>query len=284
MADQWVGLMARQALEQTIRRIARRRAMTRTLRQVSVASLIFMMGLYAGFWPPTVAWTLLLLCLGSLHVEAGQHTAKHVDMTGQFDGQIECAMDHCAEEESPVVVAQRARALKALAGQPIARHAPWPHPLWWVPVVGLLVTVGFTERVPTPATPTIDSAPAFSAVDKRAAVVQPGSTLAKAKAKVAKTRMNVGGSAEEERATNTASTAVVAAGKGRQTGKVGGGASEGRMIPLDGTGRARIRNTKRQGAMSPLDAPSSDAIAEPARPFPKKYHAVIESWFLRKEK
>jgi len=268
-----------------IARISARRAFWRMVRQVSLASLVFVYAVWFEIWPPNVVWLLSLLCLGVLITEKPRQVARHIDKTGGLSGLVECAVDHLSDE-GPVILAQRARAGRAIADRPVAFYAPAPKLMWWVPILALLVIAALKAQNAPKSLAVNATGSSQAPIDPPTEAVGPSAVAATKTRKKSKanSRAKAGDTYKNDTLTAGPNTEPQVAGKGRQTGKVGGGDSVGRMMPLEGNGQKMVLSPMFKERKNAASSESGDAIAEPARPFPKKYHDVIEAWFRRRDR
>ena len=100
--------------------------------------ILFDSGTYAAF--SLVSPLLLFLIQPS-----NSRLIRLVDQRCSADGVIECAWDNL-KLDTPIVLAQRRRALGVLSKQPISAIAPLPSPAWTIPIGVLGVALFLHSR------------------------------------------------------------------------------------------------------------------------------------------
>jgi hypothetical protein len=257
-------------------------------------------GLAMGLGAP--AWVLLapLLILPALRAPDPRTTAHHWDAAARLDGALECAWDHRASAE-PIPRAQRAQALRALAASGPARAAPRPSPVWALALLGLA-----WPALQPPAAP-IDppAAPLSAGVETVAS--QPGSAPASgalenpdapdaggARAQTNAAKPDAGAPGDPSQPGGALAGSAQAGGVGHEAGdrsggaagraKAAGGAEAGGDVAIAQAGGIRRTTPRGRLLIAPSltgGAPLDDDIADPARPYPPRYHRVVSRWFAR---
>ncbi|MGC6417279.1 MAG: hypothetical protein ACON3Z_09170 [Bradymonadia bacterium] len=268
-----------------VRRVAARRAAWRTLRQVTVAAVVFGAGIAFGVWPPAVIASLGLLALGTLILEKPRVTAEYMDRKGGHLGLIECAIDHI-ESREPIIVAQRGRAWKILSDSAPHLYAPSPSAVWWLPVIGVIViSVVVAGERSVREQDSDHSTPAKVATSQEQGHSEPGGVKPSKKNPrvdtVAQPFLTQRAQESNQSAENAMMEAEGQAGRKVGTSK-GGQLGEKRTAIEHAKNASKIhlkgsrQNVIRGGIIQ-------STVGEPARPYPEKYHEVIESWFKRRK-
>ncbi len=267
-------------------------------------------GLAFGAGCGALAWALGLPWLAALLIVAGGSVgfahrltevdaARLIDTAAQLDGQLECAWDHRAES-APIALAQRERALAAFAARSDVRVVRPASPLWLLPLAAWAWPLTMSPRVPKPSPPR----PAVASADSGAAgsatsAATPSSTIADAgatrsRATARKTDPDAGVAGDGGSGAGSPTAGGHRGGVGERAGDRSGGAA--------GRAKARIRagvgpslvvpraagvgvaGGAAGAAAAPLGRAPLDDVADPARPYPRRYRDVVTAWFDRDER
>ena len=290
---------SRDWLLRTVGRVRRTEMTWWAVRLASVAAGLGALAQLANV-PGGWLWSLAFVPIVALwNGPDGHAAARRMDRAAGLDGEVECAWDH-RDQTADIHVAQRDRARRHFARGLSGRVVPLPHLAWFAPA---LIWFAVTE---TPGTPSMGQGTAQGEM----AAAPPGEERARVSpttspksGAVEKTDRAVASStprqpadgpmrnerrAGGERVAGTAKTGGVGAQAGdRQGGRAGRrevalGGHPTDSIPLDapsGAGSDGARSTGR--ALAGRTPPPPDAIADPARRYPRRYHTAIARWFDR---
>jgi len=125
------------ALERALAKARRRDAARCLALGASVGALVGAVVL-GPLGPAAAAGCIGLGALGALARRSSFGAlARRADVVGATDDAIACAWDH-RQEDAPILVAQRARAVTSLVALPVGLVVPRPSPLWalaWMPLL-----------------------------------------------------------------------------------------------------------------------------------------------------
>ncbi len=271
----------RQQLEAAVARVRRRARIACGARVLSAAAFAAALG-FALAGPTGLAAGLLGLVL--LRGPGLSLLVRRLDAALGAAGAFECAWDH-RDGESPMLVAQRRRALALIKAEAARVAAPSPHFAWLLPPL-LWVWPALTPRAEPPPTPTPPPGAAAAQPKGEGATTdpEPGAEPRKAgaAAKAHEDSPDAGAAAEAGAAGGGAAGAKAkVGGVGTTAGaRSGGGAGAHKVVVGGGAGsvvvpRARptaLPVTKPEATLDPSD---------PARPYPRRYRALIHDWFGR---
>ncbi len=274
----------RDLLRQYIKRVGARRACWRTLRQLSIASLVFTVGIYIGYWPPIAIWLLGVLVLAVVILESPSTTARVMDRLGGHLGLIECALDHLQSEEA-IVVAQRKRAWERIGDTKVGDYAPAPSALWWLPVLSVIAVAIYGQSVTAQGDNEMRSGSAVQVMKP-----QPEqSKLVRQKPPKEKAETAVDGRKDvvQNTITKSAKPTVKSAKRkpqmGQKTGSISGDETGVKFVAIESKEASPTLKIKGSSQTSRSSGKIDGRIVEPARPFPPQYHQVIETWFRRQK-
>ena len=201
-----------------------------------------------------------------------------MDRIGGHDGQVQCAADHL-DKTGPVIVAQRARAVASMTKVDDAVYAPRPSALYFAPMLCLLLLgwpsgepetgrrVGSNGESGGPVSAEVEIKSAKPGPPEAPSVVSSADRIAASKT----------ASAPEE--SSEAGRAAV----GAETGDMASGQTQTTVVRrVDARRNIELDAPLIQGQVASHE--SAQAIAEPARPFPKRYRPMISAWFSRRAK
>ena len=266
-------------LDSLIDEVKTRRFLWMSLRLLASAVAVGAIFISLGV-PSTWYWALALVpIVASLFKPTSDEMPAVIDDLGGHDGQLQCAYDH-RDRAGAVIEAQRERAVRSARSMSVETYAPRPHWGWCMPIPVLLFAVLMMDE------PTLEPA------SKGAMVVNATS----------ETERNLPGSIRE---TQTTKDPVIGddraqaiarsedrssdlpegrprAAAGRKTGASTSGSSAPRNVARIEAGKDVALLTIDSKVRRRTSNASDEAIAEPARPFPPKYQAVISAWFNRR--
>ncbi len=229
-------------------------------------------------------------------VPDGRDVARRMDRAAGLHAELECAWDH-RQATSAIHAAQRDRA-RARFGQGLkGRVVPVPHIAWFLPAL-LWFAVPAT---PAPADGLLDAGEAGQMAAPAAVTGAPAEAVSPApRPKEAAARAAATGADPEARQDEAKAAeggrgvagATETGGVGTQAGDRSGGAAGRREVSLAGRagesiaigtalGAAGAGEKIRGRALVGRSPPPPDAIADPARRYPSRYHAAIAKWFDR---
>ena len=247
----------------------------------------------AGGW----RWSLLFVPVIAIwRMPDGRAAARRMDAAAELNAEIECAWDH-REETSAIHVAQRDRARARFAQASTGRVVPVPNLAWFLPAV-------LWFAVPTSTVPGVNEM-ARSVADSvtgsgSSTGTEGGDTAKTSPGESAATRATIQppSQAQEPKADGAPQTGQNVAGRGktggvgRQAGDRSGGRAGHREVKLGGQNGQAVAIGTALGvagagpvasgrALVGRSPPPPDAIADPARRYPRRYHAAIAQWFDR---
>lgn len=223
--------------------------------------------------------------------------ADRLDAASAADGAVRTAWDH-RDNPAPMARAQRARVLGGLTPATVRAAAPPPHPAWLLGVALLAWPV--VQRGAASGPDGVEPAPE-APVSVASGAPETGAPASDGEAAAPQTdapRAAASGSAPSDAPASTASEGRGAAGAVAEVAGVGGRAGDRRARPVtarevglsegttaglwlsDVSGTALPEPTARVALAPPAGSPGDDII-DPARPYPRRYHALIARWFDR---
>jgi len=244
--------------------------------------------------------TLLGIALGASLRPGPRDAARRLDEAAELDGQVECAWDHLGRD-TPMVLAQRRRALKALADRADLRVVRPPSPAWSLLLLSwawpLLSTPGeVSDRSePDHSIEALAAARGAGGTDRADAHALRGAADAGTRAVAHRMAPDAGATGDGGRGSGAPTTAGRRGGVGARAGERAGGAA-GRaatdvragagpelVVPrAAGVGVASPGTAPRpQAGPGPIGRAPLDDVADPARPYPRRYHEVVSAWFGR---
>ncbi len=283
-------------LETPIEAVRNAEGRWRTLRALGLAAGSSALGWHLDFAALGLAAGVALLLAAWWTRPSASAAARRLDRAAALDGALECAWDH-RKGDDPILAAQRARALRALPADAAARATTRPSLLWALPAALWLLPAQEVRVAPEGSGgPPSPGAPAPAAVDgAEGARRGEAAKAARAAAKAARSEPDAGGSAGDAGpgGAGDPSATGVAGGVGARAGDRAGGHAGGAAIaPSPGEGPALVlpraagvgEGAGAGAAASPAGRPPVDDVADPARPYPRRYREVVTAWFSLSER
>lgn len=266
----------------------------RALRAGAVAALGagISLGLGAGGW--AALWAVTLLAARPI---TPTQAADRLDATLEEPGAVRTAWDH-REAIHPMARAQRRRVDAQLTVDHIRHASPAPHWAWTLCLGAFAWPLLATSPATDPRVPTV---PSVAAADTLPAPATPGTKTPGTSAAPTTQAPRANGGANPP-ATPPDATPRSGGGGGGATAEVAGvGASVGDRLAvpatavevgispktaagiwLSGASGVRLPDPPVRVALAPPAGRPDDDITDPARPYPRRYHALIARWFSRR--
>jgi hypothetical protein len=284
------------SLEEFVRSAQRAAMGMAALRVCSAATLAISVQWASG--PSYGIWiaVLLYVFLESRRLPTGRESAADLDLRSGLPGELECAWDNRALVD-PTARAQRRLAVDRLVEQRPARLAQWPHPGWLAPPLLCLGVVLGTESGTSFDAPGVGVE--ASEVSKGVDLDHGGTNSANETAETSRdsmpTRARAVAATPGEEEAGKGPTDVPQkprAGVGQKAGDLSAGLSGIRELRSGGgeveqivlrasDGTIPIRGEASGRALAGQTPPPPNGIADPSRPYPRRYHRVIKAWFDR---
>jgi hypothetical protein len=215
-----------------------------------------------------------------------------LEAAASLDGALACAWDHRTSAH-PLHLAQRRRALRDLASREPVRPARRPSALWALPPLLWIGPIlhggtGPARRSEPGLTPAEVAAAAGQAPDEPPAPPSPV-TAPEAVAARATSDRAPSGAPEDADAGLGPGARIGDAGTGGDDAPQVGGADKGGQAgqsSVTSAGRRGVALAEGTGAAVALASgvvpgPVRDDVADPARPYPRRFQPVITAWFDR---
>lgn len=301
------------SLDTAIEEVRRARLLRRLVAGAAIGSGFAALASLAGAPVGLVVVVGLLPLIAAGLIPRGHRAiAERLDEVARLDGALVCAWDHRGEGGA-MVEAQRRRALAALAAarRTMPRPVPRPHPLWALgPALWLLMPlaeaptvslgrVGGDSISPSAAVDPVTGAKADQSTpaspDRRAARAATRPEAAPPEPEAAPSEPEAepedGAGPDEAAPRPDPANQIAGAGVGaRAADQVGPRAGrrdaplapgEGPALTLAGAPGDQAGRLGDGRAVVGRSPPPPDAIADPARPYPARYHRAIAAWFDR---